>query len=168
MNNINLLQPNQVPTFAIGFKRLWSPWHNISDEVVKEVSLAKSKIRLIMYGFTLQPLIDTLIEKQKAGLDVKLILDLSQSKGKTEAIQVKKLQEAGVPMLIGNSPVAGQIIHEKAISVDEKRHISGSFNTSLSAQKQVNHMDFFWSKDLVDTFSAIFDHLWEAVLKEAK
>ncbi len=165
---INLLEPNQVPTFAIGFKRLWSPFHDIQSEVLKEVGQAKTKIRVSMYGFTLAPLVAILIEKYKAGVDVKVLLDLSQSKGKAEAPEVQLLIDAGVPVLIGKSPVAGQILHEKAFNVDDKRHISGSWNSSISAQKQFNHCDFIWSKELVDVFDQVFDHLWALVEKEEK
>ena len=168
MNNINLLQLPQVPYYSSGFKRLWSPWHDIQGELLKEVGKAQKRIRVTMYGFTLQPLIDLLIQKHQAGLDVKVILDLSQSKGVAEAPQVKRLQDAGVDVVIGKSPVAGQILHEKCISIDDDRLISGSYNTSASAAKQFNHMDFIYAKDLVDTFNTIFDILRAEVLKEAK
>lgn len=166
MNGINLLQPNTVPHFSIGLIRLWSPYHDIQGKLLEEVDSAKSKIRMIIYGFHLPALTDLLIQKHKAGLDVKCILDLSQSKGVAEREEVQKLRDAGVDVVVGTSPVAGQILHEKAINIDTFRHISGSYNFSISAAKQFNHMDFFWSKDLVDVFSEVFDQLREEVVKE--
>ncbi|MDE1868213.1 MAG: hypothetical protein KGI08_10960 [Thaumarchaeota archaeon] len=168
MNSINLVQPDSVPSFAIGFRRLWSPFHDIQSEVLKELNQAQKKIRVSMYGFTLAPLVDILIAKHQAGLDIKVLLDLSQSKGTAEAPQVKRLQDAGVDVVIGKSPVSGQILHEKCFSIDDKRTISGSWNSSLSAQKQFNHCDFIWSKDLVDVFNQVFDYLRELVIEEEK
>ena len=152
--------------FAFGFTRLESPEDDIQTKLLDELGKAQTKIRMIIYGFTLQPLVDLLITKHKAGIDLKCILDLTQSKGVTERVQVQKLIDAGIDFIEGTSPVAGQIIHEKAIAIDDRQLITGSYNFSASAAKQVNHMDFIFSRELATDFSDVFDALYIQVKAE--
>ena len=152
--------------FAFGFTRLESPEDDIQTKLLDELSKATTKIRIIIYGFTLEPLVDRIIQKHTAGLDVRCILDLTQSKGVTERVQVQKLKDAGVDFIEGTSPVAGAIIHEKAITIDDKQIITGSYNFSASAAKQVNHMDFIYSRELATDFNDIFDQLYIQVKAE--
>src|SRR5581483_1748944 len=122
----------------------------------------------IIYGFHLPKLTDILLAKKQAGISVKCIFDLTQSRGKAELVEIKRILDAQILSLIGKSPVAGQIIHEKMIILDEVKTISGSWNFSLSAQKQVNHMDFIYSKEMAQTGIEIFNELWSQVEAEAK
>ena len=152
--------------FSFGMTRLMSPEDDIQTKLLDELGGATTKIRMIIYGFTLEPLVNMLITKHQQGLDVRCILDLTQSKGKAEAPQVQKLKDAGIDFIVGTSPVAGAIIHEKAITIDDKQIITGSYNFSASAAKQVNHMDFIYSRELATDFSDIFDSLYLQVKAE--
>ena len=166
MDGINLIQPNSVPHFSFGHFRLKSPRDDIQSKFLELIGSAQESIYIMIYGFHLPALTDLLIAKHQAGLDVRLILDLSQSKGKAESEEVQKLKDAGLNLIIGTSPVAHQIMHEKETIIDGKRVLSGSWNYSLSAQKQVNHMDFFYSKEMAADSIFDFNQLWQEILAE--
>jgi phosphatidylserine/phosphatidylglycerophosphate/cardiolipin synthase-like enzyme len=152
-------------SFSFGMRSYFSPDDDIQSKIIKETREARKSILMAIYGFHLPPLTDLLIQKHKEGVMVKCILDLSQSKGKAEAIEVKKLLDAGVDVVIGTSPEAHQIMHEKAICIDGYHTLTGSYNFSLSAAKQVNHMDFVYSHDRAEWFTKFFKKLRTWIVK---
>jgi phosphatidylserine/phosphatidylglycerophosphate/cardiolipin synthase-like enzyme len=144
--------------------RLYSPYDDIQGALLAEVKQAKERILMLIYSFHLPPLTDILIEKHKAGLLIQCGFDLSQSRGKEERQEVQRLIAAGLDIVIGTSPVHNQIMHEKAIALDNSVLISGSYNFSLSAEQQVNHCDFMYSPEMVERFAEEFAKI-RAVMK---
>ncbi len=143
--------------FTFGVESLMSPGDDLQTRLLTEVGKAEKSLYMMIYGFTLEPLADLLIEKKKNGVSIQCVLDFTQSRGTTERIQVQKLLEADIDLVVGTSPVAGQIMHEKLIIVDMEKTISGSYNFSASAEKQVNHMDIFYSPDRASWAKGVFD-----------
>lgn len=150
--------------FSFGIKTLYSPDDDIHSELIKEVTEAQESILMMIYGFTLPDLTDLLIQKHQAGVKVQCVMDLSQSRGKTEKVQVQKLLDAGLDVVIGTSPVAHQIMHEKGLCLDGARTITGSWNFSTSAAKQVNHMDFIYSEDRAAKFTEFFNEIRQSMI----
>jgi hypothetical protein len=62
------------------------------------------------YAFTLVPMIDEIIANSKSGDPIHIYLDWSQSKGRTEATQIKRLIAGGVEVTIGTSPAGTSYI----------------------------------------------------------
>ena len=121
---------------------LMAPWDDTTGAFLDFLDSAKQSIVVSIYGFHLPRLTDLLIAKHQAGLKVSVILDHTQAEGKAEAGEVQKLLDAGVPLLIGTSPVHRQILHLKATVVDGERVTHGSWNYSLSASQQLNDLHF--------------------------
>jgi len=151
--------------FSFGIKSLFSPKDDIQAEIIKEVNNAKESILMAIYGFHLPPLTDLLIKKHREGIKVQCILDLSQSRGKAEKPEVEKLKKAKVDIVIGTSPKAHQIMHEKGLCIDGHHVITGSYNFSTSAAKQVNNMDFIYSHDRAVWFTNFFNYLRDWIIK---
>lgn len=133
--------------FTFGVDSLYSPQDDIQTRLLDEVSKAEKSIYMMIYGFHLPSLTDLLIQKHKEGVLVQCVLDFSQSKGTAEKVEVQRLIDVGVDVVVGTSPMAHQIMHEKLLIIDMVKTISGSYNFSLSAEKQVNHCDIFYSPD---------------------
>ena len=131
-----------------------------------------AKLRTMIYGCTLQPFFDALIEAHRCGADVKVIFDHTQAAGRAEAPQIARLREAGLAdgqhFLIGTSPVHHQIVHLKATVIwtpDGKVGVEdGSWNYSTSASQQMNDLCFTASPGLADYYKQAFDRLWAWVL----
>lgn len=143
--------------FTFGVDSLVSPTDDVQSRLLQEVGKATTSIYMMIYGFHLPSLTDLLIAKKQASVEVHCVLDFTQSKGTAESGEVQKLLEADVDLVVGTSPVAGQIMHEKLLILDMMKTLSGSYNFSLSAEKQVNHMDIFYSQDRAVWAKGVFD-----------
>jgi phosphatidylserine/phosphatidylglycerophosphate/cardiolipin synthase-like enzyme len=81
------------------------------------------------YSFTSEPIAVALIEAEKRGVDVEVILDKSQEKARgTEA---DLISESGIPTYIDS---AYRIAHDKVMVIDGNKVITGSFNFTKSAE----------------------------------
>lgn len=129
-------------TASLKIRTLFAPFDDTTGAFLAFVQSAQKSLDINIYGFHLPALTADLVAKHQAGVRVSLILDHSQEAGKAEQSEVQKLLDAGVPLLIGTSPVHGQILHSKFTVVDGVAVEHGSWNYSLSASQQSNDMHF--------------------------
>jgi PLD-like domain len=122
---------------------------------------------IIAYSFTLIPMINEIIKNSKSGDPIHIYLDWSQSKGAAEAVQVKRLVDAGVEVTIGTSPEGtSYITHTKGFVCDDSppQCWEGSVNFSSSGWFQVNTAMVFrsqtWRNQFVAQFNSLRDFAW--------
>lgn len=145
---------------SVKVRTLFAPFDAVTDAYLGFLKSAKQSVYIVIYGFTLAPLMDTLIAQHQAGVRVSLILDHTQAAGVAERAQVTRLLEAKVPLFIGTSPVHRQILHSKFTVVDERTVESGSWNYSLSASAQSNTLTFVEDADYARAYLEHFHRLW--------
>ena len=151
-------------TASVSIRTLFAPFDDTTAAFLAFVQSAQRRLDINIYGFHLPALTDVLIAKHQAGVTVSVILDHSQAEGKAEAAQVQKLVDAGVPLLIGTSPVHGQILHSKFTVVDGKAVEHGSWNYSLSASQQSNDMHFVEHAEYAQEYQRHHDRIRAFVL----
>ena len=117
---------------------LLSPRHDTTGAFLALLRSAKKSILISIYGCTIKEVVDVLIEKHNAGVDVRILFDHTQACGLTERVQVQRIADAKIRHWIGTSPVARQILHAKVCIVDMVLVESGSWNYSDSGSKQFN------------------------------
>ncbi len=83
------------------------------------------------YSFTSKSIAKSLIEAKERGVDIKVILDESQTSSKHSVIN--ELFEHKIPIWIDFKPA---IAHSKVIIIDDQKVITGSFNFSDAAQQR--------------------------------
>jgi len=122
---------------------------------------------IIAYAFTLVPMIDEIIANSQSGDPIHIYLDWSQSKGPVEAVQIKRLIDAGVEVTIGTSPEGtSYITHTKGFVCDDSppQCWEGSVNFSSSGWLQVNTAMVFtsqqWRDQFVSQFNSLRDFAW--------
>jgi phosphatidylserine/phosphatidylglycerophosphate/cardiolipin synthase-like enzyme len=125
------------------------PAHHILDLVAS----AADRIQIDIYGFTWQPLMDALIQKHKAGIAIDIVADHTQAEGPAEKVQLQRLVDAGIEVLVGTSS-RGAIDHSKYIIVDARVVGFGSFNFSQSALAQDNTFTETNDANMVSVFVA--------------
>lgn len=130
----------------------FSPFDDCKKMLLDFVSSAQSKIRIADYSFNMDELVELLIEKKQAGLDVELILDKSQSGGGTEIPEIKKLKDAGVSYVIGTSE-KHRIMHLKVVIVDDAAVGFGSYNFTEVAELESNVFHIEYDENLAAAFS---------------
>lgn len=123
-------------------KTLFSPWDDTDGAFEAFLGRTKRSLYFVIYGWHLPKMTDALIQMVKSGYQVGGILDHSQERGKAEQQEVERAIAAGVPLLVGTSPVHGQILHSKFAIRDQLEVEYGSWNYSLSASQQSNTMSF--------------------------
>jgi phosphatidylserine/phosphatidylglycerophosphate/cardiolipin synthase-like enzyme len=144
---------------GISVVTLFAPFDDTEGEFLKFVSRAKKSLVIVIYGFHLPKLTDILIAKHQARVKVAVILDHTQAEGKAESSEVQKLVDAGVPLLIGTSPVHRAILHSKFCVTDSKAVEFGSWNYSLSASQQSNTMTYIEDRNYARVFTQHFDRI---------
>lgn len=145
-------------------KFYFSPQDDIGAVFVKFIQGAKKEILIADYSFNLVPLVDLLLEKAKLGVDVRLVLDRSQSKGKTEEPEVARLKEAMVPMVIGTSE-DHRIMHDKYAVVDGSWVEHGSWNMTKVASLESNFIVIEHNTQIAGIFAQDWEFQWDWIEK---
>jgi len=102
------------------------------NAVVAQIQNAKTYVYVAMYTFTRQNIVDALVAAKLRGLDVRLILDFSQSESNYEKPVIKKLQKYGITIERPFTEKGKGVMHIKML-VTEKSYASGSYNWTSSA-----------------------------------
>lgn len=141
----------------------FSPYQDVEHPLVAAINQATKKIRLADYSYNDPAVTQALIDAKNRGIDVSLVLDKSQSRGKTEIPEVEKLKTAGVPLVIGTSD-EHKIIHVKYVIIDDLIVVSGSYNFTTAAEAEDNFMDIEYSTERATAFTQnwIVVHDWVA------
>lgn len=103
---------------------------SIPGQIIKELQTSKHYAYLAMYTLTQQDLADALIAAKLRGLDVKIVLDYSQSLLEQEKPLISKLKKYNIDLKIPFRSTG--IMHMKMLVTDEG-YASGSFNWTNSA-----------------------------------
>jgi len=106
----------------------FSPKGSCTDANIKELDKAQTSVLVQAYSFTSTPIAKALLNAQKRGVKVEVILDKSQKKEKYSSADF--LANSGIPTKIDS---AHAIAHNKIIIVDEETVITGSFNFTRAA-----------------------------------
>jgi phosphatidylserine/phosphatidylglycerophosphate/cardiolipin synthase-like enzyme len=142
----------------------FSPWDDTQGKFLEFMNGAQKSLYIVVYGYHLPLLGDLLISKHAAGVVIGLILDHTQAAGVAERGEVQRLITAGVPFLVGTSPVHGAILHSKFSIRDETDVEFGSWNYSLSASQQSNTMTFITAPTYAERFIFHYHRLHAAIL----
>jgi phosphatidylserine/phosphatidylglycerophosphate/cardiolipin synthase-like enzyme len=129
-----VLLPAQAVEIHVGF----SPDGGAEKLVVHTINGAQSELLVAAYTFTSKPIASALIEAQRRGINVQVVLDQSQLGGQYSAARF--LANAGIAVRIDRRH---QIMHNKYMIVDGKNIQTGSYNyTTSAAQKNAENAVF--------------------------
>jgi phosphatidylserine/phosphatidylglycerophosphate/cardiolipin synthase-like enzyme len=109
----------------------FSPRGGCTEDIVEQISAAKSEILIQAYSFTSAPIAKALLEAYKRGVRVEAILDKSQRTEKYTSATF--LANAGIPAFIDDKHT---IAHNKIIIIDRETVITGSFNFTKAAEEK--------------------------------
>lgn len=140
---------------------LFTPYDNGLARYLKFLDTAKKSVFIACYGFTEPSIVDKLIElKTERNVNVRIVLDRSQSGGKYQKEAIERLRAAGIEVVIGTSPKYGAIMHNKFTIIDGLWVEDGSWNYSASASKQGNVMNFIRSPRRAQLFGDYWQKLY--------
>ena len=126
----------------------FSPEGGCTEAVVKEIRKARTDILVQAYSFTSAPIAQALVEAQKHGVKVEVILDKSNRTDKYSAAVF--LLHAGIPTRID---AAHAIAHNKIMVIDGETVITGSFNfTRAAEEKNAENLLIISDKSLAEKY----------------
>lgn len=167
---ITILSSALPCVFADEVQTFFCPFDHgqVEQKVLAMLDNAKSKIRMSCYALTDPAITNALISAKQRGVDVAILADKSQSTGHREAILLNQLATAGVPFIIGTSPVHHQLLHSKFIVADQQVE-DGSWNFSgRTASAQSNTANFSTDPSRVAKFTAFWDQMKAAIIQQQK
>ena len=114
------------PVWSVAF----SPKGGCTQLAVETLGTAKSTVLVQAYSFTNSSIAKALVDAQKRGVRVEVILDKSQ---RTERYsEADFLAHSGIPVSID---AAHAIAHNKVMVIDSETVITGSFNFTKAAEE---------------------------------
>jgi phosphatidylserine/phosphatidylglycerophosphate/cardiolipin synthase-like enzyme len=138
--------PRPLPPIEVYF----SPKGGCTDAIVNEISAARLSLLIQAYSFTSAPIAKAVVDAQKKGIHVEVVLDRSNKTDKYSAADF--VHNAGIPILIDSEhPIA----HNKIMIIDGQVVITGSFNfTKQAEQGNAENLLVIRDKTLADQYTA--------------
>ena len=127
-----------------------------STEVAKLIRESKRYIYIPTFLFTHKILKDELIKAHNRGVDVKIIIDATNTHGKHSVF--KELRISGIPVKVEN--YAGKM-HAKSIIIDDEYLVIGSANFSNSGEnKNDENLLIINNRKLTEVYRDYFKYFW--------
>lgn len=124
-----IIQAQASETYVVSTQVYFSPNGGAQEAVVKEINGAKKSIFVQAYSFTNQPIAKALVEAQRRGVAVYMILDKSNRTTKYSAADFT--DHFGVDTYIDDKHA---IAHNKVMIIDKESVITGSYNFTKAAE----------------------------------
>jgi phosphatidylserine/phosphatidylglycerophosphate/cardiolipin synthase-like enzyme len=119
-----------VASAADNIQVFFSPKGGCTEAVVENLDKATNSVLVQAYSFTSAPIAKALIDAEKRGVKVQVILDKSQRTEKYSGADF--IQRAGIPTFIDAKHA---IAHNKIMIVDGQTILTGSFNFTKAAEQ---------------------------------
>ena len=135
---------------------LFSPEDNAISNLIALVNDAQTSIRFLAFSFTDYPLAQAMIDRAKAGVDVKGVFETFGSNGTRSELRT---------MWCANLPVRqdgnGSFLHDKIIIVDNSIVVTGSLNYSSNAdESNEENVVILDNAEIAALYLQEFDKLW--------
>jgi len=130
MKNIIFVLLLVVSAHAADIQVFFSPKGGCTEAVVENLNKATNSVLVQAYSFTSAPIAKALVDAQKRGVKVQVILDKSQRK--EHYTEADFLLHADVPTYIDAKHT---IAHNKIMVIDSHTILTGSFNFTKAAEE---------------------------------
>ena len=135
---------------------LFSAEDHTIDNLIALVNDAKVSIRFLAFSFTDYPLAQAMIDRAKAGVDVKGVYETFGSN--STGSELKTFLCAGVPVRQDGNP---SFLHDKIIIVDNSIVVTGSLNYSSNAdESNEENVVILDNPEIAALYLQEFEKLW--------
>ncbi len=114
-----------------GITALFSPSGGCTEAIVSEIGKAAQSLDIQAYVFTSPAISGAVLEANKRGVHIRIVLDKSQRSDHNSAATL--LANRGIPVYVDDQH---GIAHNKLILIDGKVLITGSFNFSKASEER--------------------------------
>jgi phosphatidylserine/phosphatidylglycerophosphate/cardiolipin synthase-like enzyme len=135
---------------------LFSAEDNVMNNLIALINDAKINIRFLAFSFTDHPLAQAIIDRSKAGVDVKGVFETFGSNGLGS--ELKTFWCTGVASRQDGNP---SFLHDKIIIIDNAIVVTGSLNYSSSADHEnEENVVILENAEVAALYLQEFDKLW--------
>jgi len=147
-------------TVAADIQVFFSPKGGCTEAVVANLDKATNTVLVLAYSFTSAPIAKALVDAEKRGVKVQVILDKSNRTEKYSSADF--IQRTGIPTFIDAKHA---IAHNKIMVIDSHTILTGSFNFTKAAEKEnAENLLVIQDADLAAKYTAN----WQAHLKHSE
>lgn len=138
----------QPQTYIVSTQVYFSPNGGAQKAIIEQINAAKKSIFVQAYSFTNQPIVKALVEANKRGVDVFVILDKSNKTDKYSVADL--LDHYGIDTYIDSKEA---IAHNKVMILDKEVVITGSYNfTNAAENRNAENVLVIRSQHLADAY----------------
>lgn len=138
---------------------LFSPYDKTSQHIIKYINNANKYIYVPAFVITHREITKALIEANKRGVDVKIMLDATSITSRN--IKYKEFKNNNVPVKIEN--YAGKL-HTKSMIIDDKYLVLGSMNFSFSGDSKNDENTLIIENNKMATmYRKFFEYFWQSI-----
>lgn len=152
------------------------PYNNLSEEIkvefydshieariIENISMAKDELCIALAWFTSYNMMNEIKKLKNKGVNIKVIIDDNEKNNK--ATNIYKLIEACNELSIaavysGPNNKYHNIMHNKYCIIDNKKVIDGSYNWSVAAKYNEEHIVIIHSPNVAKLFKSNFDRIY--------
>jgi phosphatidylserine/phosphatidylglycerophosphate/cardiolipin synthase-like enzyme len=138
---------------------IFSAEDNALSNLIALVADAQTSIRFLAFSFTDYPLAQAMIDRSKAGVDVKGVFETFGSS--SDRSELRTFWCAGVPARQDGN---GSFLHDKIIIIDNSIVVTGSLNYSSNAdESNEENVVILDNAEIAALYLQEFDKLWNQV-----
>ena len=138
-DDVQTAEPQDITSFTCtstkaepGAPRVYfAPWDEAELEALCLLDRAQDEVVVAQYNIRTQSYLDKLVELHERGVEVKVVVDLANSKNEWN-VGDDFLEQAGVP-LVRTSSLKSSLMHLKSTVIDGTWVMTGSFNWNETA-----------------------------------
>lgn len=122
------------PTISIAGARVevyFAPQDRPAAHVIRWVSSARQRIHFLAFAFTHDGIGDAMLQRARDGVEVAGVFETAGSD--TRFSEYPRLKRAGLDVVLDGNP---RNMHHKVIIIDDRVTVFGSFNFSVSADRE--------------------------------
>jgi phosphatidylserine/phosphatidylglycerophosphate/cardiolipin synthase-like enzyme len=108
----------------------FSPAGGAEEEILRRIGAAQHSIRFLAFSFTSAPIAEAMLQQAQKGVMVQGVIERQNARGTGSVYPV--LREGGVAVEQDGSCY---LLHHKAIVIDERVVVTGSYNFTTSAEE---------------------------------
>jgi len=163
--NISGTPTRKYPLYDVSADLNFVPYQNFETRLRTQVLNENQQIDAVMFRITSATIPDALINRQNAGVPVRLITDVEQYRNTKyfwHSYNVDRMYKAGISIKIKDRSVTEQSMHQKSILLYGRGLVVfGSSNwTSSSASRQREHNYFSPKGWMLTWFQKEFERKW--------
>ncbi len=156
---------------AMVVQACFSPRDKCSAHIMREIAQAKKEILVAVYAFTSSDLAGLLVQAQKRGVAVQVIIDREFDAGRENSkghyLDREKIPLRRISGMQSNTTNKERgLMHQKFAVIDRRLVFSGSYNWTHAADN-VNDENLLLFRDagpLAEEYRKVFFQLWERKL----